>query len=681
MVTRKKTDYTGVVHLDNSKLVKFFAHHHSRHPTLEKIDTRSSIYNEIFDEINMYDLLSKNSFQDRCMIYFNHLSMSNPDWMVNPDQGIVFNRDAYLSLEKYREQALEDIEKKIKEAKEKNEQYSPPTDEEIRLKFEDLRETVLNDEQTLHDYLAHVRVFDKCFMGSPSVGTTDSDKTFVKKQRNFLRKSVVYLKSAADDVSGKVFKNRLDCDDVESKIFPWFTNEYPVFTRWDGKTSFFPGRSGRLPHRKSCFLSEYKSRLNGKGIVMTIKDDHVNDATRFLRLLRYLGNTYPIQIIYHCNLSEKSRNNLVRAARDEFRGYPEQDLWFVDAERALDSKYRDKFGGFANKIMATMFNSFAEMILCDADSVLLENPSYFFELKKYINTGTLFYKDRASGQYRGEDDIVFFKKLLPSVEDSVIFNIPQATNFTLRNEFFEGFSHYMESGVVVVDRRRHFIQPMMMSILTFYHPVVARIYGDKELFWLALSLAGDENYAFNSHFAAAIGEFTPEQERHKDIKSIKTFRSKEICSNHPAHISDADNSTLVWFNSGFRHCGNSFRKEMKWKDEFKKKTRYTRIKTLEEFKTFFKAPLKITHAVIPPFPKENVLLANVEHEPDKPWAMGRYCDNYLWCAYSSIGGYYVEDDVTKDNSMVGQVLTFTPEQTKKFEAAGDVWIAHFDWLE
>ncbi|KAF8002126.1 alpha 1,3-mannosyltransferase [Metschnikowia aff. pulcherrima] len=679
VLMRKRPDFAGVAHLDHAKLRDFFAHFHHRHEKLAQIETRSRNYDEIFSEINMYDFLSKNSFHDRCMIYFNHLSMSNPDWMVNPDQGIVFNRDAYKSFDKYREQALKDIERKLNDAKEKGDNYVPPSDDEIRRKFDEMRETVLNDEQTLHDYLAHVRIFDKCFMGSATTGSNKDDIAFVKKQRNFLKKSVVYLKSTADQVSGKLFKHELDCNDVESKIFPWFTNQYPVFTRWNGRLTFFPGMSGRLPQKRGCFLSEYKSRLNGRGIVMTLKDDHVSDASRFLRLLRYLGNQYPIQVVYHLNLNEESRANLVRAARDYFRGYPEQDLWFVNAERAIEGKYRGKFGGFANKIMATMFNSFEEMLLCDADSVLLESPLYFFELKKFVDKGTVFYKDRASGQYRGADDLKFFRKLLPSVEDSAIFNVAQPTDFTLNNEFFEGFSHYMESGVVAVDRTRHFIQPMMMSILTFYHPVVARVYGDKELFWLALSLAGDENYAFNNHFAAAIGEFTPVQERHKDINSIQSFRLQELCSNHPAHISDSDDQTLVWFNSGFRHCGNSLKKDMKWNDEFNKKTRYTKIKTLEEFKTFFKAPLKIKNAVIPPFERQEKLLKNVEHEPEKPWIMGHYCDNYLWCAYSLIGGYYVEDGETKDNLKQGLVITFSPEQVKRFEAAGDVWGADFEW--
>ena len=75
------------------------------------------------------------------------------------------------------------------------------------------------------------------------------------------------------------------------------------------------------------------------------------------------------------------------------------------------------------------------------------------------------------------------------------------------------------------------------------------------MFWLSLSILGDENFEFNKHPAAAIGQITPYQERIKGLKTVpESLISKEICSNHPAHINDEDNHTLLWFNSGFKFC-------------------------------------------------------------------------------------------------------------------------------
>lgn len=673
--------YTGIIHLDAKRLREFFTHFHHRNDKLASIKSRSVVYDEIFSQINLFDFLEKHSFEDRCLVYFNHLLMSNPDWMVNPDERVSFNREAYNKYQVYRDRVMNEQKQKAEEAQ-KNGDPVPAqlTEEQVRKEYDSLRKTVLDDEQTLHDYMAHVRIFEKCFLGLRSPAALKDDKNFVRNQRNFLQNGVSYISSPEERLNGKIFNNELACEDVEAKVFPWLTTNYPLFLRWNGETPFFPGSQDSAPGKEpGCFLKNYKRRLNGKGIVMTLGNDHVKDASRFFRILRHLGNRYPIQIVYHSNLDEKSRLDLIRAARTDFRGYAPLDIWFVDASRAIEPQYIPKFEGFANKIMATMFNSFEEVLFCDADSVLLESPEYFFKLKKYIDKGTMFYKDRAAGQYRGNDDIVLFKKLLPSVEDSVVFNIPQTTNFTLNNEFFGGFSHYMESGVVVLNRRKHFMQPIVMAILNFYKPIVSRIYGDKELFWLALALGGDEQYAFNDNFAAAIGELTPETERHKDVSKVKSFRSKEICSNHPAHISDIDNQTLAWFNSGFRHCGNSLKPKMNWEFEFDLKKRYSWIKTLEEFKTFFQDQLVIKHAILPPFEPEHRLLRNVEHEPENSWTMTKYCLGYCWCAYSLIGGYYEENGETKDNVIEGRVLTFTPLQVKHFQDVGDVWIAEFDW--
>ncbi|GEQ72382.1 hypothetical protein JCM33374_g6069 [Metschnikowia sp. JCM 33374] len=675
LILRKRPRVTELVHLDRTKLLDFFDRMYHRHPKLQSVKTKSSVYDEIFSEINMYDFLTKHSFQERCMIYFNHLTMGNPDWMVNPHENLVHNFAAFATYEQFHQQKLNDIERAAKGFADQGIPYTPPPEEEIRSEYDDMRQSIHNNEQTLHDYVAHVRVFEKCFMASSS---KKKDHAKVKSQRTFLKNGVKYIKTKTDHISGKFFKHEVSCAEIETRIFPSLTKEFPLFTRWDGKTSLFPGLPNKFSQTDGCFLEHYKSRLNGKGIVLTIKDSHVDDAVRFLRLIRHLGNTYPVQIVYLSGLSEKSKDKLVQAAREPFRGYREQEIWFVNTERSIHSDFRGKFSGFSNKIMATMFNSFEHMLLCDADTVLLQNPSYFFNLKKYIDTGTFFYKDRTTNNYRAGEHIRFFQKLLPSVEDSMVFNVQQATDFTLDHNTFKGSFDYMESGVVAVNRKRHFIQPMMMSLLNFYPSVQVRTHGDKEYFWLALSLAGDESFAFNDNHAASIGELTPETERHKDISNVKSFRSQEICSNHPAHISD-DNQTLVWFNSGFRFCGNALKDGMNWQEDFDSRTRLTHIKNLEEYKAFLSAPLKITHAIIPPVKTTQELLRNIEHEPEIVWNNKPSCMGYYWCAYSSAGGYYIEDGHTKNNIISGKVVAFTPEQIHKFEAARDAWGAGLKW--
>lgn len=662
--------------LNKSKLISLFTHFHHRNVNLKSITTRSRVYDEVYSQVNIYDFLKRNSIQDRCMLYFNHLAMSNPEWLVNPHESTTFDRDAFRLFDSYRTDQIKKWNDEAKKAeREGRDPPVKPTEENLRQKFENLRHKALTDEQTLHDFVSHVRIFEKCFMHSQDSTVLKLDNKFVKTQQEFLKSNVKYEYDIEELESiGKSYKDKLLCGEVELKIFPFLSNEYPLFERWNQETSYFPGYEKKFADT-GCFLNDFKKRVNGKGIVMTLGNGHVEDASRLIRVLRYFRNTYPIQIVFHNNLSPESRYNLIKAGRNDYMDFPRQDIWFVNAERSINEQYRSKFDGFANKIMAIMFNSFEDVLFLDADSVILKDVDYFFKVKRYVQTGTLFYKDRSSFEFRPEPDKVFFEKLLPSVDDSMVFNIAQTSNYTMMNEFFaNNFNHYMESGVVVVNRKKHFMMPFMMAIINFYSVVSSRVYGDKELFWLACALLGDETYAFNQNFAAAVGELTPEHERHKDINEVKSFHSQEICSNHPSHISDEDDS-LVWLNSGFRFCGNTHKKEMSFEKEFSLGKRFTKMKTLEEFKTFFESKLKITHAVIPPYYKDQRRAVNSEHEPEVPWVMTSYCIGYCWCAYSLIGGYNKASKDDASTRLEGKVIEFSEKDQEVFGAVGDVWMA------
>lgn len=665
--------------LNKDKLISLFTHFHHRNAKLATIDTRSAVYDELYDHVNLYDFLKKNSIQDRCMLYFNHLSMSDPEWLVNPHAATSYDRAAFRDFDSFKNEQSKLWNEEAKKAE--SEGRDPPpklTEEQLREKFENLRQTTLTHEQTLHDFVSHVRVFEKCFMHSQDSRVRRLDNKFIRNQQEFLKTSVKYEYDREEKNSvGRAYKHKIACKDIEQRIFPFMSMEYPLFERWDQKKVFFPGADSQEKFG-GCFLNDFKSRINGKGIVMTLGNGHIEDAARLIRVLRYFRNTYPIQIIFHNNLSLESRYNLIKAGRNDYMDLPRQDIWFVNAERAINEEYRGKFSGFANKIMAIMFSSFEDILFLDADSVIMKDVDYFFNLKRYVQTGTFFYKDRSSFEFRPTEDKFFFKKLLPSIDDSMVFNIPQTTNYSLMNEFFENdFNHYMESGTVVLNKKKHFMMPFMMAIMGFYNLVNSRIYGDKELFWLACALLGDETYAFNENFAAATGELTPEYERHKDINEVKSFHSKEICSNHPSHISDEDNS-LVWINSGFRFCGNIHKKKMDIEKEFGQKKRYTKFKTLKEFKTFFESKLKIRHAIIPPYYKDHRRALNSEHEPEVPWVMVPYCQGYCWCAYSLIGGYNKAASEDPSSRIEGRVIEFSEEDQKFFEAIGDVWMSPLD---
>lgn len=638
-----------------------------RSPTLHGIHIHASSYDSMFQKSPVYDFLRNNDFDQRCDKYFRSLLFRDPGWSIDPHMDFGYSNDDYKLLENY----IKDRQKGWKESGEEGELSEKILEEDWNY----ARAIYQDNEQKLHDYITHLKIFNKCFLTRDV--HLDGDKAFVSEQRKNLTDLNFQMASPKLSVS-KMYNSfkSMSCSSIESKLYSWISRKSPVYERWNGEIVRVPMPAGKT--LDNCFLLAFKRNLKGKGIVVSIADKHLDDMVRLVRLLRGLKNTLPIQIVYYDNLSKETKETIVKAARSDFENYPEQEVWFVDVKDAITEEYLYKFGGFGNKILAALFNSFEEMMLVDADTVMLKSPEFFFNIEKYVRTGTAFYKDRASFEFRPKDDLIFFKKMLPSVLDTAVFNIPQTSEKVLLMEFFLGLSHFMESGLVVVNRKRHFSQPLMMAHFNFYSTVQNRMYGEKELFWLALVISGDNNFSFNEHFAASVGLITTDLERSGDVGRSNTFKSKEICSNHPAHISDEDNHSLLWFNSGFRHCGQN--SEVNFQDEFKIKKRYTFLKTVDTFKTFFKSKVVIKNAIIPPVTLNDTMGKNTESEPERPWLnMGEYCHGYLWCAYSLMGGELNRDGKKTDTQMKGTIIEFTDKEIKRINELGDIWTSDYDF--
>ena len=110
--------------------------------------------------------------------------------------------------------------------------------------------------------------------------------------------------------------------------------------------------------------------------MITISDSHLDDCIRLIHLLRYLDNKLPIQII-HTGLSDVTKNQLRQASTSDFQGKPHQNVTLVNVTPAIEEKYLHKFDKFGHKILAVLFNTFQEIILLDADTVLTQNQQNF----------------------------------------------------------------------------------------------------------------------------------------------------------------------------------------------------------------------------------------------------------------------------------------------------------------
>ncbi|KAI5968988.1 MNN13 [Candida margitis] len=561
--------------------------------------------------------------------------------------------------------------------------------------------------QKVVDNVSILRLYNKCYITNDDSKQQQSTNSFIKKQKSLIRD--------IDDEVNQVPKftpssQERRVSDVEfsevfqRRIYPWLSFEMPVFERWTGEISNMPPNYRKIlgdnsqPVAKPTksnnynFLRMFKGSCQGKGIVLSIADKHVDYTVSLIHSLRALNNKLPIQIVYFDNLNDETKRKIVTAAREDFahlpqsykkiahlfpsdyldpksKGLPKQEVWFVNTASVINEPFKSKFGGFSNKLLATFFNSFNEMMIIDADTVMMQNPKSYFELEGYKNTGTFFFRDRATIENRPMADGQFFTKVSQSTVDSLMFDVPLLTNYTLRFDFFRGISHTMESGMVLIDRQLHFNSILMVVHSNFINPLERLSYGDKELYWLGFALAGDEDYHFNKHGAAAIGQMTNPNDRLRPDGSI--HNSKELCSPHPGHVSEENNHTLLWINSGFRFCHQAPQVDFEKEASLGRRLKFL-PQTVEAFKAFYYNPLRIQTAIVPPKDPDFRHRNNIQDEPNNGWLMDyQYCKMYLWCAYSVIGGKVNEEE---DNTMKGLVIEYSAKERAMFDYLGDVWI-------
>ncbi|KAI0392168.1 alpha-1,3-mannosyltransferase [Xylariaceae sp. FL0594] len=230
----------------------------------------------------------------------------------------------------------------------------------------------------------------------------------------------------------------------------------------------------------------------GRGIVLTAGDDQSQYLLTTIYTFRKLGCDLPIEIMYlgDSDLGEDHRFEL-----EALPGVTTRDISLMVDDEGW------KLAGWAIKPFAMLMSSFREVIFIDADSLFFKNPAILFEDPDYVKTGALFFRDRV---------------ILPESKRKWLLQVLPRPIHKLAKEstWWTGESgHYQESGVVVVDKWRHFIS--MLLVCRFNGSdrdgrdgktgVYEMMHGDKETFWLGFLLAGDPSFAFHKGAVGALG--------------------------------------------------------------------------------------------------------------------------------------------------------------------------------
>ncbi|CCH43439.1 Alpha-1,3-mannosyltransferase MNN1 [Wickerhamomyces ciferrii] len=647
---------------------------------LLKNEVYSSTYDKLIDQYSPKELKNFN-FEKKCNLYFEQLHKQNSNWMFNNYDTKGYD-DNYINFQDFLN---------FKKKAEPNMEFNEKTLIELEKEFNQKSFDSVKVDKSIVDAVSTLRIFSKCFV--------ESNEGFQSSSKNYISS---FLQDDEKVESEANSKHEL-CHDTEARIFPWLTFVQPTFKRWDGEVVLGPpdlssstnaqygdsrtdlssgsgsgsdsGSGAKLfkRARRSCFMKNWKESINGRGIVISASDGQVDELKRLALILRALNNDLPIQVVHKGDLSEANQNQLIDVFRkpinhdqlplssdkldsNQTPRFPPQDLWFVNVQNSIKDEYGNYFHKYANKLIAYFFNSFEDMLLIDTDTVPFVDLRSIFELPGFVNKGAFFFQDRQLRGSNTENQVNYFKRLFPSKLDTYFFNIPQVTDFTLKNRFIGGLrNHFMESGVVAIKRTSHFSGMLSAIQLNFWSITAKKIHGDKELFWLGQSIAGNENYEFNALGAASVGELTPQEN-----KLFGKTSANELCSNHPGHINGYDNQTLLWMNSGFSYCKNTRAAQF---DHGKPLYKQFNAEQLEKK---YKGITVIRAGVVPP--AQEIDGSNDQSNADKGWNdEHRYCMSYTWCAYDSIGSMSKPEEK-------GLVVNFGEEQSRVFDFFGDLWL-------
>ena len=180
----------------------------------------------------------------------------------------------------------------------------------------------------------------------------------------------------------------------------------------------------------------------GRGIVFSAGNDYALCLVTSITLIRSLGCQLPIEVMYlgDDDLSSENQRRLERLP-----GVITRDIRQMVDDKGWQLK------GWAGKPWAILLSSFREVIFIDADALFFQNPEELFQDPDYAQTGALFFHDRLMMEESKRD---WLKKTLPE---------PISAK-ARQSRFWTGQSaHMQESGVVLVDKWKHFISLLLVA--------------------------------------------------------------------------------------------------------------------------------------------------------------------------------------------------------------------------
>jgi alpha 1,3-mannosyltransferase len=254
----------------------------------------------------------------------------------------------------------------------------------------------------------------------------------------------------------------------------------------------------------------------GRGIVISGSNSQASYIKTAISSFRAMGCTLPVEIMY------LGDSDLSEDARVELETIP--DVITRDIRKMVNDQGWE-LEGWAGKAFAAFLSSFREVILLDADVLFFNDPALLFDEPGYIESGALFFSDRT---VFAQDKRTFLRKILPKPISSKARESRWWKGETGENQ---------ESGVVVVDKWRHFLSIFLTAKLNgpdrtdsdAGQGTYSFWWGDKETWWIGFELAGDTDYHFHQGGTGNMGTVTNTEpiEKPEDKKEDKKEETEE----------------------------------------------------------------------------------------------------------------------------------------------------------
>lgn len=256
-----------------------------------------------------------------------------------------------------------------------------------------------------------------------------------------------------------------------------------------------------------------------RGVMMCSADFMVPDLLKSIWQLRYLWRSSMGISVAHCNEISKENQDAIHLL--------DNTVTLIDVCSIPHLKeVAFRFKGFFCKVAALLVSPYPETMMVDLDVVFFKHPELLFQAPAYNATGALYFRSR--NYPRASANLTWIPDLLTllrsrnvSVDDPVVAS--QRSDKTGINFFwrfihtdlvnkqsphasptlqFPAFNDIQDSSIIVFDKRSH---PKTLIVLRELLPTFDIGYGDKEIFWIATTIA-DEPYSFEPFLTGQYGD-------------------------------------------------------------------------------------------------------------------------------------------------------------------------------